>query len=451
MPARVHRSFTVDLGSSLCVLLATTLGCSVGARFDDRDDAAGLMGSTGGGATETDSDAVPAGSSDGEGNGGSSSGSDGDGGSSSGFEDDHAYQKDIRIPASGVSGTEDLVDFPVFVSLSDADLHDRAQEDGCDIAFFQGSTALDFELERFEVEHDAAQAKLAAWVRVPSLAATQDTVISLRYGLPCGSYEDPIGVWGADYELVWHMSSSADSQVSDSTINGFDGTLLGGPVIVDGKLGGSLVLDGVDDRVEGPLASELGVHGSAARTFSVWASVQNYDATTWGSIFGIGRMGGGCCLYNGFGINRGSNTLSFSVGGEWIQNANWSIFADGTGFDEWAYYAAVYDGDLGLRIHANGQLIEEVTLDAPLDTLDTSPLRLPYADDYIIGGPRDEMRISRRVRSDDWITTEFANQNDPESFYEVGPELAFPSSAHGREARELEHSVDLAPVEVHRQ
>lgn len=431
MSASVRRSFTVDLASPLCALLATMLGCSEGKLYGQHGDAVELMGSTGVDATEADSGPLPGQSSDAEGSEGSSNdgestegkGSDED---SSGFEDDHAYQKHITIPASGVSGTEDLVDFPVFVSLSDADLYERTQEDGCDIAFYEGSTALDFELERFEVDHHAAQAELVAWVRVPSLAATQDTVISLRYGLPCGSYEDPIAVWGADYELVWHMSSSADSQVSDSTINGFDGALHGGPVIEDGKLGGSLVLDGVDDRVQGPFASELGVHGSAPRTFSVWASVQNYDATTWGSIFGIGRMGGGCCLYNGYGITRGSDTLSFSVGGEWIQNANWSIFDDGTGFDEWAYYAAVYDGDVGLRIHANGQLIEEVTLDAPLDTLDTSPLLLPYAENYIIGGPRDEMRISKRTRSDEWIMTEFTNQNDPESFYEVGPEVAVP-------------------------
>ena len=376
--------------------------------FGSNDGTAGLSGSSTGSGDSSDS--------------GDSGGSSDSGDSSTGSAADEEYYKTIRVLGYQVNGAEAHEDFPLFVSLIDSDLHDRAQVDGCDIAFYQGSTLLDFELEQFDAGYTATEARVAAWVRIPSLSATGDTEIRLHYGLPCGSYEDRGGVWGGGYELVWHMNSSADSEILDSSVNGFDGTLHGGPTIEEGKLGKSLVLDGINDRIEGPHASELGIHGSAARTFSVWANIQNYDATPWGGIFGIGWMGGGCCLYNGYGISRGSDTVSFSVGGEWTQNANWVIFDDGAGFDEWIHYVAVYDGALGLEIYANGQRVEEATLDQPLDTLDTNPLLLPYSDNYFIGGPRDEMRVSKRVLSAHWIATEYSNQNDPGSFYEVGPE-----------------------------
>ena len=437
MPRFVLRSIAIDFVPSLSLIFATTLGCSVGDPIMENEQWPDLMSDTGdpsrddeGGGVSSSTTGADDGATSTEGGGSDSSGGseedDGAESSESGdeFEEDETYTKTIRISASAVSGTEDLEDFPLFVSLIDADLQNRAQADGCDIAFYQGSTLLDFELEQFEADYAAAGAKLAAWVRVPLLSATEDTELSLHYGLPCESYDNPIGVWGGDYELVWHMNSDTDAQTFDSTINTADGVLHGEPMVADGKLGRSLVLDGIDDRIEGPFASELGVHSEAERTFSVWANVQHYDATPWGSIFGIGRLGGGCCLYTGFGINRGSDSLSFSVGGEWSQNANWSISEGGAGFDEWAHYVAVYDGNMGLKIYANGQLVHDAVLDAVLNTTDENALMLPFGTNYMIGGPRDEMRVSKRQLSGDWIATEYANQNDPSSFYVVGPQLS---------------------------
>ena len=38
----------------------------------------------------------------------------------------------------------------------------------------------------------------------------------------------------------------------------------------------------------------------------------------------------------------------------------------------------------------------------------------------------DEIRIATVARSPQWISTEFANQNAPSTFYAVGPEQAAP-------------------------
>ena len=336
-----------------------------------------------------------------------------------------AMSKTITILSARVSGTGRHQDFPVFVSLVDPDLRKSSRADGCDIAFYQGSSRLDFEIEDFDLNYTASEARLVAWVRIPSLGTSSDTTLKLYYGLPCSAYQNPRGVWESNYRLVWHMPGDAGSRVLDSTGNGFHGTLHGSPGFGPGQLGNSLLLDGVDDRVEGPLASELMVLGSAPKTFSIWANIQNHQSTPYGDIFGIGAIGGGCCTYRGFGINRSGDRTSFSVGGEWIQNANWNIFEDGSGIANWMHYAATYDGNTGLKIYLNGQLVQEAVLDSPLKTSDENPLRLRYSN-YIIGGPRDEMRVSTRVIGADWIQTEYANQSDPSGFYAVGPETVGP-------------------------
>jgi hypothetical protein len=39
-----------------------------------------------------------------------------------------------------------------------------------------------------------------------------------------------------------------------------------------------------------------------------------------------------------------------------------------------------------------------------------------------LNGAVDEVRIATEVRSADWIAAEHANQSDPPSFYQLGPE-----------------------------
>ena len=431
------------------MLVATSIGCATGDALEEGGSIVQIDGSSDGSSSSDVSSATwgddpfdddhgdGTGDSGGEGSeesGDGSGGTDDDGSGNGNADDDYEYSKIIRIPASEVHGTDAHDDFPVFISLVDADLHDHARDGGCDISFVQDSTPLAFELEQFDIDHTATEAKLAAWVKIPSLSTTSDTVIELKYGQACGSYDDPTGVWGDDYELVWHMNSVVDAQTMDSTARALDGSVYGEPLVEDGKLGKSMVLDGVDDRVVGPFASELGVDGNEPRTFSVWANIQNYDSTVHGDVFGIGRLGGGCCAFNGYSIRRGVGVVSFSVGGEWSQNANWVIFEDGTGFDEWVHYVAVYDGEMGLELYANGVLIQDISIyselhnpEGDLDTLDDTPLSMPYMVDSLIGGPRDEMRVSRRVRSAGWIETEYANQSDPNGFYQVGPEVATPT------------------------
>ena len=50
---------------------------------------------------------------------------------------------------------------------------------------------------------------------------------------------------------------------------------------------------------------------------------------------------------------------------------------------------------------------------------DTTPLS--EMDGYL-----DEVRVSDKKRSEEWISTQYNNQNDPSSFFSIGPEESAP-------------------------
>ncbi|MFX0185834.1 MAG: DUF2341 domain-containing protein, partial [Candidatus Hodarchaeota archaeon] len=109
------------------------------------------------------------------------------------------YRKNVTILATQVSGSGNLVDFPVLVNLYDIDLHnsEKVQADGDDIIFVDASgTILDHEIELFNQDYNTSHAKLVAWIRIPSLSGLINTTISMYYGNPIlESQQNPSGVW----------------------------------------------------------------------------------------------------------------------------------------------------------------------------------------------------------------------------------------------------------------
>ncbi|MCJ7696728.1 MAG: hypothetical protein MUO73_00135, partial [Thermoplasmata archaeon] len=84
------------------------------------------------------------------------------------------YRKQITIDHTKVAG--DLTNFPVLVSTIDDDLHQKVQTDGGDILFMNNAgvaTKLYHEIETYESSSGA----LVAWVNVPNLSASDDTIL----------------------------------------------------------------------------------------------------------------------------------------------------------------------------------------------------------------------------------------------------------------------------------
>src|ERR1039457_7514194 len=86
-----------------------------------------------------------------------------------------------------------------------------------------GQNILNYEME----EYDPVHGQVIAWVRIPTLSHTADTVIYVFYGNPniIASQQNPIGVWNSNYTAAYHLANTGTGVATDSTVNGNSGTL----------------------------------------------------------------------------------------------------------------------------------------------------------------------------------------------------------------------------------
>ena len=147
------------------------------------------------------------------------------------------YRFKIKINHNKVAG--DLVNFPVLISFESDHLGKKAQLDGDDIVFTLSSNVenkLNHEIELY----DSSLGKIVAWVNIPFLSSSEDTVIYMHYGnSDCGNQQNPEMVWDENYIAVYHLSGFNYLEIDDSTSNNLDVIeQQGSPVFqVSGKIG----------------------------------------------------------------------------------------------------------------------------------------------------------------------------------------------------------------------
>jgi len=169
------------------------------------------------------------------------------------WNDNWSYRKAIVINSNYVTG--DLTDFPALISLIDTNLGAHAQADGDDIVFIDDEgKKLSHEIESFATTTagSIATGTLVAWVKIPELSSTEDTVISMYYGnAGATNQQDVANVWDEDYKLVQHLQEDGtgtrfDSSNYDNDSNnqvGYDGD----EATSTGKINGADDFDGNND------------------------------------------------------------------------------------------------------------------------------------------------------------------------------------------------------------
>ena len=358
---------------------------------------------------------------------GSTAGNDSDGGAAAGDAaagdadsgiEGVGFRKTITVPASKIIA--DLADFPLLIRTDDAELFAAARPDGGDIQFFgTGEQVLDHQLELF------ADGEMVAWVRIPTLSASTDTVIELRYGDPDASGTDnPTGVW-VDFAFVLHLDQTPGlarvGGVLDSSANQFHGTDVNmeSDDQVDAIIGQGLTFGGQGARIELE-RTDL----SDTFTFSVWvrpvagygsgletllANAASGAATDGLRIFYRGDQGGRLRVETGNGSQ--SNTESGKVAD--LDDKNWNhvvtvvdrasgnaaIYVDGT---------AISDGSGVLTDFENDARLFIGTLSSGFSSLEAD---------------LDELRVSTVLRPPEWVAASFANVDDGD-FVTIGPQRA---------------------------
>lgn len=340
----------------------------------------------------------------------------------------YSYKRSITIDHTKVPNT-DQSNFPMLVSITDATLKTAANgghvqnSNGYDIGFFSDSaltTALYWEMERYT----ASTGEVIAWVKIPTLSHTSDTVIYMAYGdSGISTFQSTAWmVWGANFKGVWHLGeNAANTTVADSSGTGNTGTNQANTSAktAAGKVGNGLTFNGSSDWVSIGSSASLG-SGLGSFTISAWvkkSSNSTVDAIVW---HGDDSDGSGAS-YRFLTLTTGQ--IQYLVG-DWNTGKNFkgSTIAD----TNWHYVTMTYDGTT-LRGYYEG--IADGSASSGTYTAADKVTRIGSAQtsgasNYYAHAVIDEVRIANVARSGDWIATEYNNQNSPGTFFTLGPETA---------------------------
>jgi hypothetical protein len=337
------------------------------------------------------------------------------------------FRKRISIKKDQVSGSVNLLNFPVLVSITDPDLryikgqcntNKLSSEAGLDISFSSGAVpgvALKFQLDSY----DPATGKLNCWVNLPVLTASGNpaaaSVIYLYYGST--QVQEPHGAssyeaW-PDFSRLWHMNLDAGpatvmnakgSQIADMAI-GLAG--MNANNFTAGKVGAALKLNGSSE------AMNVQRDTSTTFTISAWVKMNRLDVEQ--VLFTNDSIAGYVVKLSASGkltLDTRRTTGSALVS---------SMTSTNLTTNEW-YYFVVQRDSRARTFYINGKQSAVFTRVENIASGGRLSIGRSKQNDRYFNGLIDELRFTNQIRSADWIKTEYNNQNDPAAFYTVGQE-----------------------------
>ena len=337
------------------------------------------------------------------------------------WNSDWTYRKVITIDHTKVGET--LTSFPVLIDLTDSDLASKGRTDGGDIVFTDDlNNKFDHEIEFF----NSNTGKLIVWVEVPSLSSTIDTVMYMYYGNQASSSQQNVrGTWDSNYVMVQHLKE-ATGLFYDSTSNGNNGTAYGTiSRNVTGKLDGAVSFDANhDDYIDAGTGSTLNF-GTGNFTISMWLNAATQPGDFYTMLKKLRTQDneyGYTVRCGGAGTSSTRDSIEFCIydGTTW-KHAN---TASGVLNSAWRYVVALRTGD-NIRILVDGAQAAQTTGASGINVDTTGQLWLSrHSTVQWYTGKMDEVRMSNVARSAGWITTEYNNQANPSTFYNIGVEEA---------------------------
>ncbi|MGD0745393.1 MAG: DUF2341 domain-containing protein, partial [Verrucomicrobiota bacterium] len=265
------------------------------------------------------------------------------------------YRKTIAIDYTKVPNT-DQTNFPVLVSLTDTGLT-NALSTGFDILFTSsdGTTMIPYEREAFTKSTGA----LVAWVKVPTVSHTANTVIYMYYGNSGASdQQQATNVWASNYNGVWHLKESGNGtagEYKDSTANANNGT--GGAtgsatkptVNTSGKIQNAETFGtgGITNYINAGNPASLQIGSATAGTISAWVYPQ---------VVTSGKQ------YRVFGKSIASNQ-EYAFGWDYnniavtIKGASYTTTTSPIVINNWYYLTFVFSGGNTIAIYTNGTLL----------------------------------------------------------------------------------------------
>lgn len=254
------------------------------------------------------------------------------------------------------------------------------------------------------------------WTRKATYTGTGELYVFIgKAGETQPAVTDPFGrnaVW-VDYVAVYHMQEASGDAI-DSTGNGYDLERRGGITSTSGKFGGALRLEGENEYL---VRNEVNLN-SETLSWSLWFKPTAADRNF--PVFSIS--------------NNGDNTrykLIQAAGGESgdpIANVQRSTSSFAPVYTSSGYTPNQWEHAAGVFYDSNSRA---AFLNGGNKGVDSTPLPTWFGANRIAIGALirssevystqrmdvQDARVSHDVKSDTYIATEYANQNDPASFY----------------------------------
>jgi hypothetical protein len=338
----------------------------------------------------------------------------------------------ITIPSTVVNGS--VSELPVYVNLRHlpSNFWTSVKSSGSDIRVTNAAgTPLALEL----VSIDKVNKTGELWFKAPTLTSASHNHFYIYSGNNGGSFASPVSqygsqaVWSNGFVAVYHMQNASNGSVTilDSSSGAFHATGFGNIAtanFTNSKLGHSLNFDGVNDYTIGPLMNKFQFNNGDTITLSAW---HRRSGSTAGNV--VGEFG------------------QFTLASAWhysqieVRNTNgstasraWPLTVVGLGnsaANNWSYSVMRHNGGSNLTTGAHNGVISPNSASGNRSTAWEGGY--PAGAYYFLGAPSasnmgsgayftgriDEFRISKVVRSDNWIRTEYNNQSFPERFYMI--------------------------------
>lgn len=348
------------------------------------------------------------------------------------FSEGWNYRKEISIDHTKVNGN--LSNYPVLINSIDQDLRDKAQEDGDDILFMDAegvATKLYHEIDSF----NGATGMLTAWVKVPMVSSTEDTVLYMYYGNSASTVQQfPEKAWDSHFQAVWHLNNNPAGGVLDSTAHDNDLTAYGSMSssdLIEGPVGKCLQFDGFDDYLLAPDSSSL---KPTEVTLLCWLNIDTGYTNDEGREFILGKR----CVDswgNQDAVTYGMQFYNNEMGTKAEKDSNSQTFAKyNATLGTWYYSAMTFDGSTNqIRYYQDGILRDSLSHGQSLRyatpwefIMGAGHIHEGSGLNYWVDCSIDEVWIADTDLTAGWISTVFENQNNPTNFLSFGPEEPHP-------------------------
>ena len=322
------------------------------------------------------------------------------------------YARSMNVVFAGVQDGVVLTNFPALVRLSPSisgfSYADFARPNGGDLRFADANG----NLLPHEIDTWNSNGVSTVWVKVPLLE--KDAEITAHYGFTGTGNPAPVNskdVWDDDYVGVWHLGESAlplkESSKTSSNFESAHGSSL--HYAAEGIVGGSVDFDGgAGNSVIAPDHDAL--DGFSKFTIEAWTLEDKF-------VSGAGILGKR-------GASSSSNAAYFIYDMGTEQAPKYALFMETNAttsvfwtcnlaptFGEWNYLAYTVDMTISssnARGYKNGaytsannvacaSTMPNCASDLVLGNVSANNLQFPF------GGKIDEVRISKVVRSAEWI------------------------------------------------